>query len=335
LDVRDKCPDKKLNSSQKISNDIIPIITKHADESIIIYCLTKKETEKIAEILKKNKIDCGVYHAGLDADDKTKAHYNFIKGKVKVIAATIAFGMGINKADVRVVIHYGSPKNIEGYYQEIGRAGRDGKKSYCYAFFNFQDFKMQEHFIANSNNEAYQKTQTKLLGHMKKYMTTKNCRRQILLEYFDEEADDKCDFCDNCCGTKKESQNKIITTEQNVEREAKVLINLIESIPNRSFGITMYINILRASTNKSITPEMKKNKYYGAGKHRSVAWWKEMSDGLIQQGFLTQVRLRGQFAIQVIKVSRQGANWVSMSDLGGLLGKSSIELQPITMTTTV
>lgn len=329
LDVRTK--------GKNIDSDIIPIIKKHEGLSIIIYCLTKKETSKIAEILKMHKIKCGIYHAGLESEKKAKAHQDFISNKIKIIAATIAFGMGINKPDVRVVIHYGSPKNIEGYYQEIGRAGRDGKKSYCYAFYNFRDFKVQEAFIANSNDSSYQKNQFKLLEQMKRYMTTNRCRREILLEYFDEDAEEKCNFCDNCCGTHKDTETKITSTEQDVHKEAKMLIDLIESIKTKNFGIGMYINILRGSANKNITSEMRKNKNYGKGKHRSTVWWKEMSDNLTKQGFLQQVYLKGgYFAMQVVKATKQGIMWANMADLNGFMDGLGIpQLKPMKMVTTV
>ena len=320
---------------KNIGQDIVPIITEHPNKSIIIYCLTKKETAKVAEVLKIHKIKCGIYHAGLDVDEKTEAHHDFIKGKVKVIAATIAFGMGINKSDVRVVIHYGAPRNIEGYYQEIGRAGRDGKKAYCYAFYNFRDFITQQGFITNSNDTTYQKTQLKLLEQMKRYMTTKQCRRQILLEYFDEEADDKCNFCDNCVGSHGKVAVKIITTEQNVQKEAKLLIDLIESIQNRSFGIGMYINILRGSNNKSINAVMKKSKYYGAGKHKSAVWWKEMSDNLLKLGYLQSVFFKGRFAMQVIKSTKQGVAWANMAELSGFMDLGVTQLEPIKMVSSI
>lgn len=321
---------------KNINQDIIPIIKKYENKSIIIYCLTKKETAKIAEILKIHKIKCGIYHAGLDVDEKITTHHNFIKGKINVVVATIAFGMGINKSNVRVIIHYGSPKNVEGYYQEIGRAGRDGKKAYCYAFYNFRDFKMQEGFIANSNDTIYQKTQLKLLEQMKRYMETKQCRRQLLLEYFDEETKDKCDFCDNCCGKHKETDKSMLATEQDIQKEAKILIDLIESIKNRNFGIGMYINILRGSANKNITSIMRKSKFYGTGKHRSIAWWKELCDHLIKVDFLQQVYLKGRFIMQTIKVTKQGIMWANMADLNGLLdGLSVNQLQPVKMNCTI
>jgi len=328
LEVRQK--------GKNIGSDIVPIIQKYPNKSIIIYCITKKETARVAEILKIHKINCGIYHAGLDTDVRNKTHRNFIKGKVKIVAATIAFGMGINKSDVRVVIHYGSPKNIEGYYQEIGRAGRDNKKAYCYAFYNFRDFKMQEGFIADSDNKTYRDNQLKLLEQIKRYMTTKQCRRQILLEYFGDDVDDKCDFCDNCCGVHK-FDAQVITTVQDVQKEAKMLLDLVESIKNKNFGIGMYINILRGSNSKTITSVMRKSKFYGAGKHRSVAWWKEMSENLIELKFMQHVYLKGgRFAMSVIKITSQGIKWANMADLNGFLdGLGAPQLEPMKMTTTV
>ncbi len=324
--------------SSKIDIDIVPLVKKYDGKTIIIYCLTKKETSKVAEVLKVHGIKCGIYHAGLDSDDKATTHNQFITGKIKVIAATIAFGMGINKSDVRVVIHYGAARNIEGYYQEIGRAGRDGKKSYCYTFYSYRDFKVQENFIRAVDDTVYRDHQLKLLDNMKNYLqTTNKCRRKILMKYFDEDLPDKCNFCDNCCGVShNESTPSTGTTEQNVRKEAKMLIELIESVKNRNFGIGMYINILRGSNNKNITSVLKKSNYYGAGKHKSVAWWKELADNLIKLGFLDQIYLKsGRFPMQVVKVKKQGLMWANMSDLSGLLdGLNQIDLKPIKMTNT-
>ncbi|AFX92704.1 putative ATP-dependent RNA helicase [Megavirus courdo11] len=324
--------------TSRSSDDIIPIVKKHKNESVIIYCVTKKETENVAAILKTFKIDCGMYHGDLDAKIKSKAHRKFVSGKVKVMVATIAFGMGINKSDVRAVIHYGAPKNIEGYYQEIGRAGRDGEKSYCYAFYNYRDFAIQESLIKNSTmtTPTYKELLTKLLGVMKNYLTAKRCRRQILLEYFEEDYPDKCNFCDNCCGRIK-IDTGINKSTQNVQKEAKILIDLIESIKDRSFGITMYINILRASNNKNITPAIRKNKYYGAGKSHSMNWWKEVVDNLIQRGLLQYVSMNsGKFPIQIIKVTQQGLAWANMSELSGIIDNLDIvKFEPLEMNNTI
>ncbi|AGF85188.1 helicase [Moumouvirus goulette] len=328
LEVRSK--------SNKASNDIIPIIQKHENQSIIIYCVTKKETENIVKILKTFKIECGMYHGDLDSKVKSKAHKNFVNGKVNVMVATIAFGMGINKSDVRAVIHYGAPKNIEGYYQEIGRAGRDGKNSYCYAFYNYRDFAIQESLIKTSTmtTPAYKENLLKLLGIMKNYLTAKRCRRQILLEYFEEEYPDKCNFCDNCCG-KIKIENTSLRSKQDVHKESKILIDLIESIKDRSFGAGMYINILRGSNNKNITANMRKSKFYGTGKNHSVVWWQEVIKNLIERGFLQYVSV-GFKNIQVIKVTQQGLSWANMAELSGLVGDLDIiKFEPMEMETTI
>lgn len=321
--------DKK---NKKIDADIIPLLKKH-DGKCIIYCLTKKETVKIADILKAHKIKCGIYYSDLDADEKCKTHVDFIKNNIRVVACTLAFGMGINIPDIRMVIHYGSPKTIEGYYQEIGRAGRDGKKSYCYTFYGEQDFMMQKSFIADCRNEAYQQVQTKMLERIMSYMRSRRCRRQIILEYFGDIAPDNCGFCDNCCNDHNNKLACEIQTTQIVEAEAKMLINLVESLSPRAFGILMYIDILRGSASKKITADMKKNSYYGKGKHRSIVWWKEMSENLIGQGFLQTACLRGGgFMRNIIKTTKKGINWATMSELGELFGDFNENvLEPMVM----
>jgi Werner syndrome ATP-dependent helicase len=328
LEVRRKSP--------KPEHDIIPIVKSHSDSPIIIYCLTKKEVTKIGEILKVNNITSGMYHAGLPDKVKEKTHSGFLSGKINVVVATIAFGMGINKSNVRVVIHYGSPKNIEGYYQEIGRAGRDGKKSYCYTFFNFRDFQMQEHFISSSPDAAYRDNQRKLLTYINKYMQASQCRRKILLNYFDEPYVGKCNMCDNCCG-KRDIKVEIKATKQNVCKESKMIIELLESMKNKLFGIGMYINIIRGSDNNKITSEMKKNEQYGKGKHRSIAWWKELTEYLIHIKFLQQVQINGgRYSFQSVKVTQKGLQWASFSGLGNLFGDIVVDnLNTVPMATTV
>lgn len=331
--------DARVKSSKNgMVSDIVPIINKHKDEAVIIYCISRKETEKVAELLKIRRIKCGVYHAGLAPEVKDKAHNDFLSGKLKVISATIAFGMGINKADVRAVVHYGCPKNIEGYYQEIGRAGRDGAEAHCYTFFGKQDFVMQESFIMGGDNKTYQSIQLRKLEQMKQYMTTRQCRRRLMLEYFDEEAPNNCNFCDNCCKTHKGTE-EVERVEQNVKKEAKMLVDLVEtfSVRNQRFGITVYINILRGSKNKAITAIMRKANSYGKGKHRSVEWWKELTENLIQQGFLQQVMLQsGRFPMKVVSATRNGVTWASMSDLGDFVdGLTVPQLAPIRMATDI
>ena len=327
----------QVQQKSKPETDIIPLIKKYADASIIIYCLKKKETEKMAALLETYGIKCGVYHGGLDNHTKNTSHVQFIKGKIKVIAATIAFGMGINKSDVRVVIHYGCPKNIEGYYQEIGRAGRDGRDAFCHTFYNYGDFKLQERFISDITDATFKNTRIKLLEIMKNYITTKQCRRKMLLEYFGEEYRVNCKNCDNCRGVNQDYLKMENKPLQHVNNEAKMLINLIEAMNHKNFGIMTYINILRGSKNKKITEEIRKNEYYNRGKHRSILWWKEMIDNLISQKFLqlTFLNRNGQ-KYQVLKTTKQGILWCNLAEFGGLVNTSEIiELQPMKMTNTL
>lgn len=320
LEVRKKSVKISRDIAHGPGVDLIPILLKHKKEPTIIYCLTKSETVKVAEILKAHKIKCGVYSGDVAMDDRKEIHELFLANQIQVMVATIAYGMGINKSDVRVVIHYGAPKNIEGYYQEIGRAGRDGEKGYCYVLYGGQDFKLQEGFISNVTDPSYRRTLTDMLIKMKTYLQTNRCRKKVILEYFDEDLEEECGFCDNCCGVKQttlETTHKTIS--QNVNTEAKQLIDVIESIKGRSFGISMYIDILRGSNNKKITKDMKKSKLFSAGKKKSADWWKELTTKLIELGYLQSVVVKaGRFTYSVIKVTKKGLSWSSLAGYTGL-----------------
>jgi ATP-dependent DNA helicase RecQ len=164
---------------------------------------------------------------------------------------------------------------------------------------------------------------------MKKFISSPDCRRKMLLEYFGEEVKDPtCSGCDNCCGAKSKVIPKL-TTRQEVKNEAKMLIDLIESIPFPSYGKKMYVNILRGSKNKSIGKNLTKNKFYEKGNHKSVAWWEELCEHLIKLGYLRQDYIKGKFMSQVIKVTHKGVMWTSTADLEDF---GAEKLEPVEMT---
>lgn len=287
--------------------DILSILNEHGEGSAIVYCLTRAKTEDITKMLRSHGIPAGYYHGGASDERKKKTHLGFLSGKLRVVVGTIAFGMGIDKPDVRTVIHYGCPRNLEGYYQEIGRAGRDGLPSQCYLIYDFGDFRTQQHFIADKKDDSYRQTLIDLLRIMQNYVSGHTCRRVTLLEYFGENYAGPCQNCDNCTGgTCLTEQDE---TQQDVEDEARTLIGLIQSIPDQKYGKTMWVNILRGSKAKTITKTMMKNTFYASGKGRSAKWWKELCEVLIEGGLLRQVCLGGGFNSYVIAPTSAGLNW--------------------------
>lgn len=192
--------------TKDVDKDIIKFIKQHPGKSGIIYCLSRKKVEELAAILRANEIKAAAYHAGLDSATRSQTQDDFLMEKIDVIVATIAFGMGIDKPDVRFVIHYDIPKSLEGYYQETGRAGRDGGEGICVAFYSQKDLQKLDKFM-EGKPVAEQDIGRQLLQETAAYAETSVCRRKMLLHYFGETYDrDNCGNCDNCRHPKEKIQ---------------------------------------------------------------------------------------------------------------------------------
>ena len=274
--------------SKNVQEDLKYLLEKYKNEYIIIYCKTRDETDNITEMINNMGINCLAYHAGLDSEIREETQNKFIEGQIKCIIATVAFGMGINVKNIRLVIHYGCPKNIESYYQEIGRAGRDGEFSECHMFYSNKDFAQNRYFIKEIKNETHRNYQSQQIQLIEKYVFSMECRRILLLKSFDEIINsNNCKNCDNCLKKKN-----IITFDFTV-----ALYNLLILINdlNGKYGSTFLINIIRGSNAKNIYDHHKKNQVYGMGKKYSLLWWKNVVRILINQEYLKEVSLQGKF----------------------------------------
>ena len=219
-----------------VDKDIIKFIKNNPEKSGIIYCLSRKKVEELAEILQANGINARPYHAGMDSMTRTKNQDDFLMEKVEVIVATIAFGMGIDKPDVRFVIHYDIPKSLEGYYQETGRAGRDGGEGQCLTFYTNKDLQKLEKFM-QGKPVAEQEIGKQLLLETAAYAESSVCRRKTLLHYFGEEyTEENCGNCDNCLNPKKQVEAQellcavieaIIAVKENFKADYIIDLSLI------------------------------------------------------------------------------------------------------------
>ena len=283
-EIRDKADPKR---------DIIKYIKQHPGRSGIIYCLSRKKVEELAELLNINGIKAAPYHAGLDAKTRADNQDRFLMEEIDVIVATIAFGMGIDKPDVRFVIHYDIPKSIEGCYQETGRAGRDGKVGECITFYSYKDIQKLEKFM-QGKPIAEQEIGKQLLMETVAYAESNSCRRKLLLNYFGEEYNvENCGACDNCLHPKKQFDGR---------EEMAMVIELIQSLPEH-FKIEHISNILAGEIN-SIIKSYKHDKLelFGAGKDHSARFW----SAVIHQGIVLHLIHKDIESYGLLSVTEKG-----------------------------
>ena len=283
-EIRDKSDPKR---------DIIKYIKQNPGKSGIIYCLSRKKVEELAELLNINGIKAAPYHAGLDAKTRAENQDRFLTEDIDVIVATIAFGMGIDKPDVRFVIHYDIPKSIEGYYQETGRAGRDGREGQCITFYSYKDIQKLEKFM-QGKPIAEQEIGKQLLMETVAYAESNSCRRKLLLNYFGETYEvENCGACDNCLHPKKQFDGK---------EEMSMVIELIQALPEH-FKIEHLSNILAGEMNSIIKSyHHDKLELFGAGKDHSARFW----CAVIHQGMVLHLLHKDIESYGLISVTEEG-----------------------------
>lgn len=273
----------------KKDNRLIELIKERRDKSGIIYCSTRKKVESVCDLLIKNGFPATRYHAGLSDKERVKNQDDFVYDRKPVMVATNAFGMGIDKSNVSYVIHYNMPKNIESYYQEVGRAGRDGQEADCILLYGAGDVQTCRYFIENTEpnpqltpeqNEMFKKREEERLKHMIFYCRTSDCLRNYMLRYFGDEAEENCGKCSNCL-------TKFETVDVTIEAQ-KILSCIIRT--GQKFGATMIVDVLRGKTNDRIT-------YFGLDKQSTFGIMKDSKpteiryiiEKLEEQGYIISV----------------------------------------------
>ncbi|MBC7487890.1 MAG: DNA helicase RecQ [Cytophagaceae bacterium] len=255
---------------------LITFIKKHKGRSGIIYCLSRKKVEEIAELLRVNDINALPYHAGLDASVRIHNQDAFLNEDADVIVATIAFGMGIDKPDVRFVVHYDTPKSLEGYYQETGRAGRDGMDADCLMFYSYNDIIKLDKF--NKDKNVTERDNAKqLLMEMAAYAESSVCRRKVILNYFGERLEEDCGFCDNCKNPKEQFEGK-----EHIE-----LVIQTALLTEEKFGVQHMSQVVAGIDNEyAISYQHNQLPVFGKGREESVAFWGSIFRQAILSGFL-------------------------------------------------
>ncbi len=302
----------KRNNVEKL----LHFLDKQKEESGIIYCLSRASTEKLARDLTEEGFQALPYHAGLDRDTRTRHQEMFLRDEIKIVVATIAFGMGIDKSNVRFVVHMDLPKNIESYYQETGRAGRDGVDSEALLFYSYADVSKLKRFVEIENNPAQTEISLKKLDQMATYGDLTTCRRKYLLNYFDETFETYCGNCDVCL-TKFDRVDGTVLAQK--------VLSAVTRLQER-FGAGYVIDFLRGSNNVKIKEEHKQLKTFGIGADVSKEDWNDVIRDLLAQDYLS----KSEGIYPVLKLTPksgavlQGKETVMLSK-----SKEVIEMQPV------
>jgi len=286
--------------TKNINSDIIRFIRQHANKSGIIYCLSRKKVEEIAQVLQVNGVKAVPYHAGLDSKTRVKHQDMFLMEDVDVVVATIAFGMGIDKPDVRFVIHHDIPKSLESYYQETGRAGRDGGEGYCLAYYAYKDIEKLEKFLSGKPI-AEQEIGNALLQEVVGYAETSMSRRKYLLHYFGEEFDEVnglgANMDDNVVNPKKKHEAK---------EDLKMLLEVVKKT-NQKYKAKELVNTLIGKINALLKSHKTDNQpFFGCGKNRTDKYWMALIRQALVAGFIRkEIEEYG-----VIKITNKGLEYI-------------------------
>jgi ATP-dependent DNA helicase RecQ len=283
---------------------VVEILRDRHGQSGIVYCLARATTEDVAENLRSAGVRAAAYHAGLAAEDRKRVQEAFAADTIDVVVATIAFGMGIDKPDVRFVIHYDLPRNLEGYYQESGRAGRDGEPSDCILLYSYADAARNEYFINQRSTERERRNGHEQLLHMLNWANGNSCRRRELLRYFDEElsvAQNRC--CDVC-----DRSGDLVDATQ----ASRLLLGCVQQLGGQ-YGIAYVVRVLCGSRDERIVRAGDDRlPIYGAGRGRDRAYWRSLFDELLLEDYLAT----GEF--RVVRLTKKGQH--------ALAGQESIML---------
>ena len=288
----------EIRPKHNVDRDIIRFIKQNEGKSGIIYCLSRKKVEELAELLVANGIKALAYHAGMDAATRAANQDDFLMERVDVIVATIAFGMGIDKPDVRYVIHYDIPKSLEGYYQETGRAGRDGGEGYCLTFYSYKDIQKLEKFM-QGKPVAEQEIGKLLLQETVSYAESSICRRKTLLHYFGEDySEENCGNCDNCRNPKPRVDAK---------DALRMVLQALEELGDK-FKADYLVHVLTGKNTALIKSYgHNKSKWFGAGEDHDADFW----GAVIRQGLIMGLIDKNIENYGLISVNRRGLDFIA------------------------